>query len=173
MDQVILNEEWRSIDGYINYQVSNIGRVRNSNTGRILTNTLSNRGYYEVRLSCHTNRIHHLVHRLVANEFLEKLDNLTYYVVDHIDRDKTNNKVYNLRYATQSQNELNKAKNLNTKTTSVYKGVCRQQGKWISNIRFEGKIYHLGSYDLEEEAAVAYNMKALELAEEHAYLNNI
>ncbi len=32
----IINEEWRSIDGYDNHQVSNIGRARNATTGRIL-----------------------------------------------------------------------------------------------------------------------------------------
>ena len=37
---------------------------------------------------------------------------------------------------------------------------------------FQGKYYHVGSYDNEEEAAVAYNIKALELAGEYAYLNN-
>ena len=36
MGEVVINEEWRSIDGYLNYQVSNIGRVRNANTGIIL-----------------------------------------------------------------------------------------------------------------------------------------
>ena len=34
--QDIINECWRSIDGYINYQVSNIGRVRNASSGQIL-----------------------------------------------------------------------------------------------------------------------------------------
>ena len=36
MSEITINEEWRSIDGYLNYQVSNLGRVRNSKTGRIL-----------------------------------------------------------------------------------------------------------------------------------------
>ena len=36
MEQTVINEVWRSIDGYINYQVSNIGRVRNTSTGKML-----------------------------------------------------------------------------------------------------------------------------------------
>ena len=114
MDQLSINEEWRSIDGYINYQVSNIGRVRNSKTGRILTPQINRGGYYQVGLYCDSkNKLLRSVHRLVANEFLEKPDNLDYYVVDHIDRDKNNNKVYNLRYTTTSRNGFNRVKKCN------------------------------------------------------------
>ena len=72
MDQVIINEEWRSIDGYINYQVSNRGRVRKSNTGRILKQRKNRDGYYQIGLYCDSKNKIHQAHRLVANEFLEK-----------------------------------------------------------------------------------------------------
>ena len=49
MGMVIVNETWKSIDGYINYQVSNLGRIRNANTGRILRPGNSN-GYNVVAL---------------------------------------------------------------------------------------------------------------------------
>ena len=46
---IIIDEEWRSIDGYINYEINNIGMVRNSKTGRILKQILNN-GYNCVNL---------------------------------------------------------------------------------------------------------------------------
>ena len=46
----IINEEWRSIDGYMNYQVSNIGRVRSITTGRILKYFYSEEGYLQLDL---------------------------------------------------------------------------------------------------------------------------
>ena len=51
--EIIINECWRSIDGFINYQVSNLGRVRNCNTGRILKNSKHNEGYTMNRLWKH------------------------------------------------------------------------------------------------------------------------
>ena len=113
------------------------------------------------------------VHRLVANEFLGNSENHDNYVVDHIDRDKTNNAVYNLRYITKCQNQMNKSKGILKQYASQYKGVSKSKGKWQARMRFQGKNYHLGFYDLEEEAATAYNMKALELAGDYACLNPI
>ena len=43
--QDIINECWRSIDGYINYQVSNTGRVRNASSGQILAACWDRKGY--------------------------------------------------------------------------------------------------------------------------------
>ena len=50
MAQQIINECWKSIDGCINYQVSNIGRVRNANTGRILKPRDNGNGYLEMEI---------------------------------------------------------------------------------------------------------------------------
>ena len=57
MVQEIINECWRSIDGFINYQVSNIGRVRNCNTGRILKGCVNIHGYSNVVL-CQNGKKH-------------------------------------------------------------------------------------------------------------------
>ena len=63
----VINEVWRSISGYLNYQVSNIGRVRNMTTIKILKNTLdTGDGYYKIRLSNDGDWKGHLIHRLVA-----------------------------------------------------------------------------------------------------------
>lgn len=91
------NEEWRTCDS-VNFEVSNIGRVK-SNTGKIRAVTVDGRGYCFVSVGGSTV----YVHRLVAEAFigLEKEGKL---VVNHIDGNKSNNRVKNLEVVTQSAN---------------------------------------------------------------------
>ncbi len=74
-------------------------------------------------------------------------------VVDHINNDPLNNKLYNLQLITQREN-VSKDK----KGTSKYTGGSwsKTANKWTSNIRINGKIKHLGFYIKEKEAAQAY-----------------
>ena len=164
MDQLIINEDWRSIDGYINYQVSNIGRVRNSKTGKMLKQHLGTSGYYALGLFKKVERKYHAMHQLVAHDFLEEPDSIRDYVIDHIDHDTTNNKMYNLRCASLSQNQMNRVKHITSEAGSKYKGVFKDKKKWRASVQHQGNRYSLGNYDSEEEAARAYNNKAVELA---------
>jgi hypothetical protein len=79
----------------------------------------------------------------------------------------------NLRLATSSQNCANSPKSKNN--TSGYKGVTwhKQHKKWYAQISKDRKNYFLGLYFKAEEAALAYNKKALELFGEFAYLNDV
>ena len=165
----IINEEWRSIDGYINYQVSNIGRVRNSKTGRILKPACRSRKYLHVQLCYEGNIKNCFIHRLVANEFISNPDNKP--MVDHIDGIKDNNVYTNLRYATKSENQLNIPKYITN--TSGYKGVCwaKQNQKWLAQINVNNKKIYIGYFTDIIEAAKAYDKKALELCSDYAILN--
>ena len=104
----ISNEEWRNLSEFPNYQVSNIGRVRNSITGRILNLSISNCGYVLVQLRKSKKSFMRNVHRLVALAFIENPHNKP--CVDHINRLKTDNTITNLRWSTRSENCKNKAK---------------------------------------------------------------
>lgn len=88
--------------------------------------------------------------------------------VDHINGDSLDNRRCNLRLATVSQNSCN-AQRLANKTG--FRGVTKQWGKFYSRIVFQGKRFHLGSYFTAEEAALAYDSKAVELHKEFAALN--
>jgi len=80
--------------------------------------------------------------------------------VDHVDGRGLVNLVENLRVATRSQNQANKA--LSRHSTSGFKGVsCHKASRrWIANASHQGKSVYLGLYDTAVEAAVAYNLAA-------------
>lgn len=96
--------------------------------------------------------------------------------LDHINRDKLDNRRCNLRNATSQQNSANVPKRKATKgkpCSSIYKGVHKWQGKYRAVIGFNKKAIQLGTYEQEEEAALAYNKKAKELFGEFAWLNPV
>jgi len=92
--------------------------------------------------------------------------------LDHKDRVRNNNGFSNLRKATPSQNKRNMG--LRSINTSGYKGVSRHcQGRWMAMISNQGKQTYIGLFDTAEEAAIAYNRRALELSGEFAVLNPV
>ena len=89
-------EIWKEITALPGYSVSNKGRVRKDSTGQIMVLS-KNGGYCRITISKH-------VHRLVAEAFLEKPENEEKCWVDHIDGNRSNNDVSNLRWVTPSEN---------------------------------------------------------------------
>jgi len=87
--------------------------------------------------------------------------------VDHIDHNGLNNQKSNLRICNRSQNSANKKPMGGRK----YRGICHHGGKVLSYIAKDGEQINLGSYETEDEAAKAYDKKALELYGEFANLN--
>ena len=98
-------EIFKPIAGYDNYEVSNLGHVRNNKTGRILAIATSNTGYSFVSLSKNGKNKSHSIHRLVLETFDPK-DNMKELDVNHIDWDKTNNTLENLEWTTRQENLL-------------------------------------------------------------------
>lgn len=74
--------------------------------------------------------------------------------IDHIDRNKTNNKIENLR----ASNNTNNQQNTNTRkdNTSGQVGVVYRKGKWIARISASNIRYNLGAYEKFEDAVLAY-----------------
>jgi hypothetical protein len=123
-----MEEEWRAVKGYEGlYEVSNLGRVRSLRNARCFR---GNNPYY-ILSQCHNKYTGYMqvhfkikgvaicknVHRLVAESFLINKNN--YPVINHKDRDKTNNNVKNLEWCTQKYNT-----NYLTPAKSKYKSVC-------------------------------------------------
>ena len=92
-------EKWLTIRNHPDYEVNNLGDVRNKKTNRILKPQLNRTdGYYRVAL----NGKRYYVHRLVADAFFDgdhdKID------VNHIDGNRLNNKLSNLEWCTRKEN---------------------------------------------------------------------
>lgn len=77
--------------------------------------------------------------------------------IDHINECKYDNKISNLRLATDQQNKHNVI-NLNKNNTSGFAGVSwsKPAGKWVANIKLDDRRIYLGAYDNPEEAGEAY-----------------
>jgi hypothetical protein len=112
------------------------------------------------------------LHREITNVSKEKM-------VDHSNGDRLDNRKENLRVCTHQENQMNRGK---TKTNkSGYKGVSYMKKKknmineyskpWSASIRFNGKSIYIGTFAIKEEAARAYDKKAIELFGEFAVLN--
>ena len=90
---------------------------------------------------------------------------------DHINGDGLDNRKSNLRIVTHQQNQHNQRK-LNPRS-SKYKGVCKRKDRrgWDAYIQVNYEQIHLGTFDSEEEAAKAYDAKAVEFYGEYARIN--
>jgi len=89
------------------YEVSDLGKIRNINTGRIIKDWRSGMNYRKVQVG--RNRMRHYVHRIVAEVFCIKCgDDLE---VDHIDRNRSNNSASNLRWVSHTTNMQNTRRN--------------------------------------------------------------
>ena len=90
---------------------------------------------------------------------------------DHINHDGLDNQRHNLRPATVSQNLQNARKRQGG--TSPYKGTFRPAGRtrWFASIWVNGRNRRLGTFATEIEAALAYDMAALEVFGEYACFN--
>jgi hypothetical protein len=107
-------EEWLQIKDFENYEISSLGKVRNTKTGRILKLTKKG-GYMIAGLSANSKGKSIPVHRLVALTFIENPENKPQ--VNHKDKNRSNNAIYNLEWSTSLENNLHRSKDV-TQTTN-------------------------------------------------------
>jgi len=107
---ILNNEEWRTIDGYENYQVSNTGQVKNIKTGRILVSFAQKTGYHSVILCREGKQATKYVHKLVAKAFIPNPENKK--EVNHKNFRKNDNRVENLEWVTRQENMLYNSEHL-------------------------------------------------------------
>lgn len=165
----MLNEVYKTIPTNPNYEVSNLGNVRNTK-GCVLKTYRINSGYECLKLTTDSKRTSHLVHRLVMLAFKGESD----LEVNHIDGNKQNNALDNLEYVTSSENKLhalstgikiyNKptiGRKLKPRSTSgiasKYYGVGwdKSKGKWYARVVFDKHVYLHRRFNCEIQAAHA------------------
>ena len=110
-------EQWKKIEGYDNYFVSDRGFIRNSRTKTFLEGYKTKQGYISVALSKKNKLKAFLVHRLVAQAFIPNTENKE--IVKHRDGDNENNDVSNLYW--QSFEEIRKINGHSVATITTYK----------------------------------------------------
>ena len=149
-------EEWRTIEGFPDYEVSNTGKVKSLNfnhTGqpKLLKQNKMKLGYLQVLLWSREKKVKgKLVHRLVAEAFLPNPNG--FRCVNHKDEDKTNNMVDNLEWCTHQYNN-----SYGTKPQRLSKSLTDNPliTKAVYQLDMEGNI--IGEYSSIAKAAKAIN----------------
>jgi hypothetical protein len=150
-------EVFKEVPGFPGYSISNLGNVKNNETGRVLKAATNSRGYLLARLYENGKVNTFQIHRLVGLVFIENPEGKPQ--IDHIDNDKTNNCVENLRWATSSENCANRK----AIGKLGLRGVCIDKKKFKAAIKKDGKYKYLGTFNTAEEASAAYETAAAEL----------
>ena len=120
------------------------GLNKQTNKLKLINNINNSHGYNCLRC----NKKTFLRHRIMAYVYLNlDLNNVNLHI-DHIDRNRINNKLSNLRIVTNQQNCWNRE----AKGYALHK----KSNKWMSRIKFNNKQIHLGYFTTEEEAHNAY-----------------
>lgn len=147
-------EIWKNVPGYEGiYKISNLGRIKK------IKYPGTNKIYY---LKCNTKR---RVAYLKINKipkvrtiaawmgitFLNHKPNGYVSVVDHIDNNKTNDRLYNLQIITQRRNLIKEKRN-----KSGYTGVAKNGKGWTAKININKIRIHLGTFKSPQEASEAY-----------------
>ena len=109
--------------------------------------------------------IYHTLHRFLLGRQEKGM------VIDHINRDKLDNRQNNLRVISSKENSYNRNKNSNS--NNKYKGVQKRGNKFIAVITKDGVRREIPGFNTEEEAAETYNMMAEEMFGEFAGKNFI
>ena len=156
------NEIWKLVDGFEKYEVSSMGRIRKTFSGSLISPILIFSGeYYYVNLyDKDSKRQSTPIDKIVAHMFCENPNK--YQVVEHVDKNKTNNMFVNLRWCAM-------------KTMSGSKGIAKDrntswQARWRDNEgKQKSKNFSIKQFgDSQAKALAIEHRKAKEL--EFGYL---
>jgi len=140
-------------EGKLLWKVTGRGRTIGKIAGSVIGD-----GYACIRIQYKLYRVHRLVWVMYGNEPAP--------YIDHINGDKLDNRIENLRAATHSQNCMNRCQR--SDNTSGVKGVIWKKGKWHGSIVLNGKTHAAGCFTQKEDAAIAVDKLRKELHGEFA-----
>lgn len=147
------------------------GSIKKPSYGKRIRRTfgwVGGKGYLYVNIVDKKPRVHRLVARAFLDDYSDSLQ------VDHINGDKLDNRVENLRMVTNQQNSQAFARKRKS-TSSKYRGVSLHKPckRWQALVSVDGKQQHLGYFDDELDAAMAWNKAALKYGFSPEALNSI
>ena len=102
------------------------------------------RGYWVIRVAGKLHGAHRLAWFFVYGEWPKQ--------IDHINGIQSDNRIANLRLATNAQN----AQNSRCRNRAGFKGVSPKKGKWRATIKHDGRSIQIGTFASPEEAHAAY-----------------
>ena len=149
----LLHELFEYRDGKLYWKQPGKSRQMGKPAGSVIGD-----GYACIRIKYKLYRVHRLVWVMYGNEPVP--------YIDHINGEKLDNRIENLRAATHSQNCMNRCQRSDNK--SGVKGVRLKKGKWYGSIMLNGKSHSAGYFIEKEDAAVAVDRLRKELHGEFA-----
>jgi hypothetical protein len=160
---------WKQIEGFENYDISTTGIVRSylkrkrrtkgngyeflkmNEPQAYLKYGTSGFGYYYVNLYDNDGQPHAIyIHKCVAETFIP--NPLNHYIVDHIDRNKTNNNINNLRWCNHSQNTENRGIQSNNKSGEQHIHFETYTKRWRVEFKREGVKYKSKRFQTLQDA---------------------
>ena len=140
------------IVGYENYLIYPDGKVYSKKSKRYLKHTDDGNGYYRISLSKDGIVKKHRIHRLVGLHYIPNPDNKRF--LDHINRDRKDNRIENLRWVDKSENGLNRGEQINNKLGIKNIHYDKLQDRFIYQKKLRGEPHRKYFKTLEE--AIAY-----------------
>jgi len=121
--------------------------LRGKRAGAIVGHVDAIKGYRRMQVDGHNCRAHRLAWLIAYGEW-------PMGDIDHIDGNRDNNAIANLRLASSMQNAANRRRSARNK--SGFKGVVARDGGWRAQIRRNGRFISLGTHPTKEQASAAY-----------------
>ena len=142
------------IQGFPNYLIYEDGRVFSKKSNKFMKEQTHRLGYKYYYIYKDGKRKKFYTHRLVAIHYIPNPENLK--EIDHLNRDKSDNRIENLRWINRSENCLNKDI-INTNTSGA-KNIRKREGRWVYEKTINGKKTHK-SFKTLDEAIIYRDLK--------------
>jgi len=160
-------EDLMDIDGYENYKFDkNKNQVINIKSGKYIKNELTKEGYYRVGLIKNGKKKHLFLHRLVFKSH-NPLINIEGFNIDHINQNKLDNNIDNLRVATISENNCNIKVRNNNKSTGI-KNISKTKNNTFRVSIMKDRKSNSKTFKTLEEATEWRDIKLKEIHKEFA-----
>ena len=152
-DELQRQLDYNSTNGELRWKIKRNGGAKAGD----LAGHISKRGYRRIKIGGRHRMAHRIVWAITYGDTPEDLQ------IDHINGNKLDNRLQNLRLCSSAENCSNRA--ANSRNQSGYKGVYwwKTRQAWRADIRSNGKQYYLGTFSTPELAHMAYCKAAAEL----------